>query len=608
MDKVDFRRKATPGHWAFSAALEPAQQDAVKRLSLELKLSEVCARILVRRGMHGLEGADAFFRRRMDLLHDPQGLPDMSKAVARIAEAVDKNQKIVIFGDYDADGVTATALLARFFRVLKTRNRPMLEVDALVPERSQGYGLSAEAVEIIRHKKPALLITVDNGISAHESLARLAQAGIDCIVVDHHHVGETLPPAVAVINPKRKDSRYPFNELCGAGLAFKLAWALSVHFSQDRKVTPEFRAFLLDAMALAAIGTLADVVPLTGENRVLAHHGLKAMGGTAAPGLRALLDNCNLDDEATKIPRAVEVAFRVAPRINAPGRCGQAADALELLLTNDPVRAKALVKTLEGHNSERQKIEARILDEARQQALKMLAEMPGCRAFVLNADAWHIGVIGIVASRLVDEFHRPALLLSVDRASNVAQGSGRSIRGLHLCEALMREKEHLLSYGGHAAAAGLRIDAAKIDIFRASFQLTASSMLSDDDMLRRLHIDEQISLDQINQTLCAELDKFEPCGAGNARPMLAALGVSVPVLPGLMGKEEKHVSFFAKHQKSAMRVVGFNCAERFNALCDLSLKNGALDIAFRPKINTFRGNTNVELIMEAFRASEAHAG
>ena len=590
------RRKAIPGHWAVASSPEVDQMLQVKALMNALKVSEICARILVRRGMGSVQSADAFLSRRMDLLHDPNDLPDMPRAVARIAEAIEKQQKILLFGDYDADGITSTALLARFLKLIQRQRKKRFEFEATVPERKNGYGLSLAAVAGILARKPALVVTIDNGISAHDALASLAAHGIDCIVVDHHSPSPTLPPAIAVVNPKRRDNTYPFTELCGVGLAFKLAWALSVHYSQDKKVTPEFRAFLLDAMALAAIGTIADVVPLVGENRVLAYHGLAALGRTSSPGLRALLANCKVDG----VPSGGEVSFRVAPRINAAGRCGQAADALELLLTDDPVRAGVLVALLEGHNTERQKIESHILEQARARAFLVLRETPGCRVLVFDSAEWHNGVIGIVASRLVDEFHRPALLLSIDAASNIAQGSGRSIRGLHLFDALAREQGHLLSFGGHAAAAGLKIDAAKIDLFKASFKENVSSILTDADLVRRLHIDEQVSLNQVSVQLCNELDRFEPCGAGNHRPMLAAFNVVLPAPPKLMGKEEKHLNFFARQEKTARRVVGFNCADRFNSLCDSAQ---GIDLAFRPQLNTFRGEMSVELIMEEFRAA-----
>ncbi len=586
---------AAPARWQFAAPVG-VDAAAIDALARALKLSPIVARLLVRRGVENAEQAEKFLSRRFDLLHDPALLPDIVPAVARIARAVEKGERIVLFGDYDADGITATALLARFFALLKQQSRYAFHVDARVPERKHGYGLSPEAVESIRARKPELLITLDNGISAHDALDKLAESGIDCIVVDHHHVHGELPRAVAVINPKRRDSNYPFNELCGAGIAFKLAWALAVHFSQNKKVTPEFRTFLLDAIALAGMGTIADIVPLTDENRVLAHQGLLALNRTRSPGLCALIETAQLKGPV----KASDVGFRLAPRLNAAGRCGEVSEALELLLTDDPIRAAELAAMLDRYNAERQDIQTRIAEEARHQALKLLEKGPERRALVLDSADWHHGVIGIVASRIVEEFHRPALLLAIDAETKLARGSGRSIRGLHLAEALTHQKDLLLTFGGHAAAAGLSLHAKNIDAFRIAFEKTAMSLLNAEDMLPRLGIDEQITMAELSEKLCGELEQFEPFGMGNPRPTLAVLGVSMSAPPKLFGKTEEHLSFFAREGKVSRRVVGFGCGEQFNTLCDLTA-SGPIDVAFRPQLNTFRGETSVELVMEAFR-------
>lgn len=591
------RRKAVPSRWRMPPR-DDAQEAAAVSLARALQLSPLCARLLARRGYDSAEKAGDFLSRRMDLLHAPELLPDMAPAVARIAEAVEKGQKLVLFGDYDVDGLAATALLERFLRVVKAGAPGGFQVEAFVPARKDGYGLNAAAVAAIRRRQPDVLITLDNGVSAHQCLEDLAQAGIDCIVVDHHHIGADVPKARAVINPKRRDGQsYPFDELCGAGIAFKLAWALAVHFSHDKKVTPEFRAFLLDAVALAGAATVADVVPLVGENRVLAHHGLLALGRTPMPGLRALLARCNVKGA----PKAHEVAFRLAPRLNAAGRCGEVAEALELLLTEDPARAATLAAALDGYNSQRQQIEDQILEEARAQALAALAQRPDCRALVLDSPTWHQGVIGIVAARIVEEFSRPALLLTVDGASQVARGSGRSVKGVHLAEALAQTKEHLLDYGGHAAAAGLSLEAGNIAAFRRAFQETTAALLKAEDLGRTLELDEQVTLEQVDGRLCADLEKLEPFGAGNPRPLFVVLGVAVCAAPRPMGREERHFDLHVRQGKAARRAIAFHAGERFHELSDLCA-GGTLDLAFRPSLSTYRGNTSVELVLEDFRA------
>lgn len=592
------------------APLDPAKTALAATLARAVGVSPVCARILVRRGHETPEAAATFLSRNLTQLHDPLLLPDMQAAVARIAEAVEKGQKIVLFGDYDVDGLAATALLDRFFRLVKRGTESGFHVESYVPDRKDGYGLTPPAAAAILRRKPDLLITLDNGTSAHEHLADFAQAGIDCIVVDHHHVNRGVPPTRAVINPKRRDGHsYPFDELCGAGIAFKLAWALAMHFSHDKNVTPEFRAFLLDAMALAGAATMADVVPLVGENRVLAHQGLVALSRTRMAGLRALMARCNIK----AVPRAYEVVYRIAPRLNAAGRCGDVREALELLLTDDPVRAEALAEALEGYNTARQGIEGRMLEEARAQALEILEQLPDCRALVLASHTWNAGVVGIVAARIVDEFHRPALLLSVDRERKVARGSGRSIRALHLTEALAATKEQLvrqfgelleLEFGGHAAAAGVTLGADKVAAFRLAFQHTAAALLKREDMAPSLHVDEEVTLDQVDGALCESLEKLEPCGAGNPRPMLFARGVSVASPPRFMGSGEEHFSFHVRQGKAARHVKAFNAGARFNEFSDLS-RIGTLDLAFRPEVDSFRGVRSIEMRLEDFRAGEA---
>ncbi|MBE7465112.1 MAG: single-stranded-DNA-specific exonuclease RecJ [Planctomycetes bacterium] len=579
-----------PERWLEAKA---AAIGAAEILARELKLTPLFARLLARRGFSDAAAADAFLQTRLDALHDPAGLPDMAQAVARIRLAVEHQEKIVLFGDYDVDGVSSAALMARFFRVLG-----YAPVTALVPERdSGGYGLSAPAVQRIKAAQPKLLITLDNGTSAHAALEDLAAAKIDAIVVDHHQLPpEGLPRACAVVNPQRNDHAYPFRELCGAGLSFKLAWALAQAFSKSAKVSPAFREFLLDALGFAALGTIADVVPLVGENRILAAQGLRALGRSSAPGVTALLRQAKIEG----LPNASDVGFRIGPRLNAAGRCGQAAEALELLLTEDSARAEELAAKLEVLNIERQGIEERILNAARAQALARLSEPDPPRALVLTSADWHVGVIGIVASRIVEEFHRPVLLLALDEAEGVARGSGRSIKGFNLAEALAAGGELLLTHGGHAAAAGLSVASAQIEAFRTTFESVAAERILPEQLHASLEVEAFVPLGEVTSEFCRELERLEPCGMGNPRPVLAARGVRIAGQIAPMGANEQHVSFFAGQNGTVLRAVGFGMGEHFNALCDLSKSEG-FEIAFRPQLNTFRGETKVELHLRAFR-------
>ncbi|MCW8133046.1 MAG: single-stranded-DNA-specific exonuclease RecJ [Planctomycetota bacterium] len=584
------RRKAFPERWLID---EPADAQAAKLLAQKLELSAPFARVLVRRGYADADAANIFLNAKLDGLHDPMLLPDMGPAVARIAKAVKEKQRIVLFGDYDVDGVSATALLAGFFRLIGA------PVEALVPERDKGgYGLSAEALERIRARRPELVITLDNGISAHEPVEALKAAGADCVIVDHHHVGEAGPPrALAVINPKRKDSAYPFDELCGAGLSFKLAWAMAVDFSKSKKVSPEFRAFLLDALSLAALGTLADVVPLNGENRVLACQGMKVLQRTDSPGLKALMAVSQLGGETLN---ARDVTFMLAPRINAAGRCGQAADALELLATPDPARARELAEKLDTLNRERQSIEQAIHEQARAQARAALEGQKPPRALLMHSPDWHPGVIGIVASRIVEEFNRPAVLLADDPKLGLARGSGRSIRGFHLAEAFAAGGGHLVSYGGHAAAAGLTAKLEALEAFRQAFEAEAQKRLTSEDLKPSIRIEETLALAEISGAFCRELERLEPCGVGNPKPTFRAEGVKIAGQVRPMGASEQHVSFMARQGEAVLRAVGFGFGTHFNVLCEAAAR-GDLELAFRPGLNTFRGDATVELRLEAFR-------
>lgn len=574
-------------HWRLAPDLS---HESIETLQRELGLTRPFARLLVRRGICQPADAAAFLDLRLDRLHDPMGLPDMPVAVERVLRAVRQREKVVLFGDYDVDGVSATALMTRFFRLLG------LAVEPLVPERERGgYGLSGEALARIRACKPQLLITLDNGISAHEPLAALTSDGVDCIVIDHHHVGTGgLPRALAVINPKRPDSTYPFSELCGAGLAFKFAWALSVGFSSNRRVSPEFRMFLLEALALAGLGTVADVVPLIGENRILAAHGLKALAKTTSAGLVALQEVAGIKGP----PSASDVGFRLGPRINAAGRCGEASEALELLLTDDAARAKELAQRLDGLNRERQNLEQRILTQARKEALALMDRSDAPPALVLSGEDWHVGVIGIVASRLVEEFYRPTVLIA-SVGENRGRGSGRSIPGFHLAEALEATQRYLTSFGGHAAAAGFELRVGSIPEFRAAFEETARQRLTTADVVPSLHIEETVALQDVNRSFCQELARLEPCGAGNPSPLIGVLGVQVAGHVRLT-RDEKHLQLYVRQEGAVRRAVGFGMAGHFNALCDVA-KTGLMDVAFKPQLGSFRGETEVELHLKAFR-------
>jgi len=424
-----------------------------------LDVSPIVARMLVLRGVGTVDEARQFLRPELSSLHEPALLPDMDKAVARIRQAVADGEKVLIYGDYDADGVTAMALLQRFFRLLGAEPR------LYIPHRvDEGYGLHREAVEAAAADGVTLIITVDCGVSAVEEVERASELGVDVVVTDHHEPGRRVPRACAVVNPKLTGCLYPYRELAGVGVAFKLAWALAQSYSQGTRVTEEFRQFLLDAMGLVALGTVADVVPLTGENRVLATYGLHALRHSTSPGIMALVRQAGATGRALK-PR--DVSFRLGPRLNAAGRLGAADVCVELLTSDDLERAAAIARELEDTNKERRRIQSEILGEA----LERLAALDGLderRSIVLADPDWHAGVLGIVASRIAEDYHRPTLLLSID--GEVARGSARSVPGVNLFEAIEACEEVLLAYGGHSGAAGVKLELAALDAFCERFE------------------------------------------------------------------------------------------------------------------------------------------
>jgi single-stranded-DNA-specific exonuclease len=403
-------------------------------------------------------------------------------------------------------------------------------------------------------------------------------------VVDHHEMSPELPAAVAVVNPKRPDSRYGFPWLCGAGVAMKFAWAVAQELSPGARVTDEMREFLLLALGYAVLGTVADVVPLVGENRVIVRHGLDVLGSRPPVGVAALLDVSRVRGPV----RASDVGFRLGPRLNAAGRMGSPALALELLLTDDPVRAREIALQLDTENTRRRAVEREVAEDARRRVLAELGTAPA-GGIAMMSDQWHQGVIGIVAARLVDEFQVPVVLVSVN--GGVGRGSARSVRGFALNEAFAACGEHLVAHGGHAAAAGLTVDPARFQGFRRDFERYVGERLDEESRRPRLDVDAVVDAAQVTPAVAASLERLEPFGAGNPAPVLALADVELAGPPRKMGAASDHVSFFAGKRGRALRFVAFRAADR---LWPLLSRGGRFDVAFTPQRNTFRGAAEVE--------------
>ena len=563
--------------WIFS----PPNKSLQSEIASKLKISHLLAQVLINRGIIDITSAKNFLQPQIAALGDPSLLPDIEKASVRINEAVRRGEKIVIYGDYDVDGLSATALMYRCLKLVGA------QVSYYIPERlEEGYGLNTDAIKKLKEGGADVILTVDCGINACREADVARSFGIDLIITDHHQPGQEIPNAFAVVNPKLKTSQCAFKHFSGVGIAFKLAWAIGQHFSPQRKVSTEFKDFLLSAVGLVALGTIADVVPLLGENRILTKYGLSALQYTEIPGLRALLDiadlsNTNLD--------AFHVGYRLGPRLNAPGRVGNAGIVVEMLTTTCSERALEIANFLDSENKRRQDIQVDIMVSARKKVMNEI-NLDETTAIVLADQAWHPGIIGIIASKIVEEFNRPTVMIAI--AEDIGHGSARSIPSFHILEALEYCKSKLLSVGGHAQAAGLKIHPDNIDEFRLMLNSTTAQRLSKTDLVPILNIDAEVTLSMLSKALVAELARLSPYGEGNPLPLFAAMNVKVVGQPRRIGSKGQHLSFYVKQGDVAIRAVAFGRGEQFERL----KQNGkTCSLAFAVKINNWMDGENLEL-------------
>jgi len=552
-------------------------------------LSHAAAGLLVVRGFADTEAARDHLTPRFSMLHDPARLPGMAAATRRLARALERGETILVHGDYDVDGVTGTTLLMRLLRLLGAR------AEWHIPNRfTDGYSFGAHSVARARATGATLVISVDNGTSAVATIAELAQLGIDTIVTDHHEPPPgPLPAAVAIVNPKLADTDYPFRELCGGAVAFKLAWGLCQELSGAARVRDDLREFLVDALAYVAIATVCDVVPLVDENRVLAHFGLRALQNSKDPGLVALRRVARLENPRLE---ADDVAFRIGPRLNAAGRLGSAHKAVELLLAPDAASADAAAAELDRLNEERKALEAALLQEVLRAAepFRDAREHP---VLVLAGQGWHQGVVGIVAARLVERFARPALVIGLDGAQG--RGSARSLPGFDVLAALAGGAPHLLRYGGHAQAAGCEVASDAIPALRSAVNARAHELLERQALSApATWIDAELPFGQMNEQLMRELDRLKPFGERNERPLFLSSGVRLCEAPRVIGADGTHLSLRLRSGAHELRAVGFGLAERAAEL-RLGVDVHAL---YTPRWNTFRGTTKLELELLDFQS------
>ncbi|AEN74463.1 single-stranded-DNA-specific exonuclease RecJ [Rhodothermus marinus SG0.5JP17-172] len=545
-------------------------------------LPEPLARVLVARGITTVEAARAFFRPALDQLHDPFLMADMEAAARRLARAIEDREQVLVYGDYDVDGTTATALVTSF---LKERGVP---VRYFVPDRFRhGYGLTQKALEEALEAGTRLLIALDCGITAAEEAAYARARGVDLIICDHHTAGATLPEAVAVLDPKRPDCPYPFPELSGCAVAFKLVQATLQVLGES----PEAAYRYLD---LVALSTAADIVPLTGENRILMAEGLRHLRRSTRPGIQQLAARARWPLEALTMHGIV---FGLAPRINAAGRLGDANRAVALLLAEDAATAEALAAELDAANRERQQLDRRTLEEAIVQAERQITARDDRHALVLYDPDWHLGVIGIVASRIVERFYRPTILLCA--VDSILKGSARSIAGINIYEALRDCEDLLLQFGGHTYAAGLALEEARLEAFRERFNEAVGARMTPELLVPRLEIDALLDLHTLDERFWRLLQRFGPHGPENEEPLFMARDLEVVGEPKLVGGEGKHLKFYVRQRAHPddppCEVIGFG-KERLLPAVQHSRRTGQpLALAFTLQENTWQGQTRIQL-------------
>ena len=567
--------------WYYS----PSDYKLQRILSDSLGFSPVTAQLLINRGVRTVADAKQFLQPQLSSLSDPLEMAGMKKACQRIDQALQKNEKIIIYGDYDVDGVVGTVLLVNLFKLMGR------SVDFYIPHRiEEGYSLNRQAIDKFIKDKVDLVVTVDCGVSSIDEVTYAQKQGLDIIVTDHHRCGAKLPEAVAVINPMIATAGNEVRPLSGVAVAFKLVWAITQGFSSAKKSSREFHDFLMESMSLVALGTIADVTPLTFENRILTSYGLQSLAQTKIPGLKALMEQCRL--RGTNIITS-DISFRIAPRLNAGGRLGSARMCVELFLSSSEQRIEEIINDLEGANRRRQKIQKEILKDV-QMRVEVECDLEREKVIVLAGKDWHPGVIGIVAARIAEEYYRPTFLISVMGESG--KGSGRSIPSFHLYDALAGCQELLISFGGHAYAAGVEIDQKMVPRLKEKLDQQARKQLSPEDLIPTLGIDAEIPFVAINRPLLGEIAHLAPFGESNPEPVFSTSKIEVAGTPKLMGRNNNDLAFFAKQQNQTFRAVGFRMGGLMDALLNSEGKD--ISIVYNLKLNRWRGEESIELILK----------
>ncbi len=577
----------------------PSDQPGSSFLAEQLKISSTTAQILISRGISDPQMAQIFFQSTLKELNNPFLMKDMEKAVNKIVTVLkemvsQENEEmcslITIYGDYDVDGTTGTALLKTFFREIG------INVKYYIPERQvEGYGINVNAIREIAASGTRLIISVDCGISSYDEIIEAKNLGVEVIITDHHQAPEKIPPAYAVLNPSQDDCSYPYKELSGVGVAFKLITALRNKLREN----PDFKDRLPNLkkhLDLVALGTIADMAPVTGENRILAYHGLQEITCTQKTGLAALKKAARC---LTKNIEIADVGFLLGPRLNAAGRLETANSVVKLLISEDMKDAEKIAKCLDETNRERQNIQKGIFKEA----VELIESNPHSKeasTTVLASENWHQGVIGVVASKLINKYYRPTILISLD--GPVGKASGRSIEGFNLYKCVSKCGHLLEKYGGHEMAVGFSIKKEMIEEFKKTFEDEARRNIKDPKIfISPLKIDAMVSIDDISKDLHRELEMLAPFGLGNPRPLLVAKDVSIPVSPNVVGNNGDHLKMRIKGNKNVVEAIGFNMG---NLISEFDFEVDRFDIAFNISINHWKDQETLQLKLKDIRLAE----
>jgi single-stranded-DNA-specific exonuclease len=543
-----------------------------KALNQSLKINTTLNKILVQRGIDDFEKSKAFFRPQLNDLHNPFLMKDMQKAVDRIIAAINKNEKILIFGDYDVDGTTSVACMYQFICKIHT---PHL-IDFYIPHRyREGYGISKAGIDFAATHDFSLIIALDCGIKSVDLISYAKDLGIDFIICDHHLPDIILPPAVAILNPKQTDCHYPFKDLCGCGVGFKLITALAKHFKINESV-------YFNYLELVATAIAADIVPMIGENRILAYYGIHQINNNPSAGIKSLIQLSGIKGKLT----ITNVVYVIAPRVNAAGRMDDAKKAVQLFIASDPTKALEFAEMLHSDNSDRKEADSSITDEA----LALLAKDPlsiDKKTTVVFNEHWHKGVVGIVASRLTEKYYRPTVVLTLHEG--IVSGSARSVMGYNLYEAIDACKEYLLAYGGHFAAAGLSMLPENVEAFANKFEEVVAASIPNHLLIPEIIIDSFISFSELTMPLYNIICQMEPFGPGNMRPVFVATNLIDTGYSKIL--KELHIRFVVKQNNIRFTGIGFNMADKFHLLASKQ----PIDIVFTLDENSWNGETTLQL-------------